>query len=68
MNLHLPALAPRVVLQLPSRRFEGITERNVDILVLWICFKVLLPFFFVAASHGAVQTRLVTVKAGGPQK
>jgi len=27
--------------------------------VLWICFKVLLPFFFVATSDGAVQTRLV---------
>jgi hypothetical protein len=27
--------------------------------VLWICFKVLLPSFFVAASDGAVQTRLV---------
>ena len=59
MNLHLAALPARVVLQPPSYRLEGIADHNVDVLVLWICFKVLLPFFFVAASDGAVQTRLV---------
>jgi hypothetical protein len=55
----LPALPARVVLQPPSRRLEGIADYNVNVLVLWICFKVLLPFFFVAALDGAVQTRLV---------
>ena len=59
MNLHLPALPARIVLQPSSCRLEGIADHNVDVLVLWICFKVLLPFFFVAASDGAVQTRLV---------
>ena len=59
MNLHLPALPVRVVLQPPSRRLEGIADHNVEVLVLWICFKVLLPFFFVAALDGAVQARLV---------
>jgi hypothetical protein len=54
MNLHLPALPARVILQPPSRRLEGIADHNVDVLVLWICFKVLLPFFFVAASDAAV--------------
>ena len=59
MNLHLPALPARVVVQPPSRRLEGIADHNVDVLVLWICFKMLLPFFLVAALDGAVQTRLV---------
>jgi hypothetical protein len=59
VNLHLPALPARVVLQPPSRRLEGIADHNVDVLVLWICFKVLLPFFFVAALDSAVQARLV---------
>ena len=59
MNLHLPALPAGVVLQPSSYRLEGIVDHDVDVLVLWICFKVLLPFFFVAASDGAVQTRLV---------
>ena len=54
MNLHLPALPARVVLQPPSRRFKGIADRNADVLMLWICFKVLLPFFFAAALDGAV--------------
>jgi hypothetical protein len=54
MNLHLPALPARVVLQPPSRRLEGIADHNVDVLVLWICFKMLLPFFLVAALDGAV--------------
>ena len=54
MNLHLPALPMRVVLQPSSYRLEGIADHNVDILVLWICFKVLLPFFFVAALDSAV--------------
>jgi hypothetical protein len=59
MNLHLPALPARVVLQQPSRRLEGIADHNVEVLVLWICFKMLLPFFLVAALDGAVQTHLV---------
>jgi hypothetical protein len=59
VNLHLPALPAGVVLQPSSYRLEGIVDHDVDVLVLWICFKVLLPFFFVAASDGAVQTRLV---------
>jgi hypothetical protein len=60
VNLHLPALKAGVVLQPSSSyRLEGIVDHDVDVLVLWICFKVLLPFFFVAASDGAVLTRLV---------
>lgn len=55
MSLHLPALPARVVLQPSSYRLEGVADHNVDILVLWICFKVLLPFFFGAASDGAAQ-------------
>jgi hypothetical protein len=55
----LPALPAGVVLQPSSYRLEGIADHDVDVLVLSICFKVLLPFFFVAAPDGAVQTRLV---------
>jgi hypothetical protein len=58
MNVHLPALPARVVLQPLSYRLEGIADHDVDVLVLWIYFKMLLPFFFVAASDGSVQTRL----------
>jgi hypothetical protein len=52
VNLHLHAL-PAGVLQPSSYRLEGIADHDVDVLVLWICVKVLLAFF-VATSDGAV--------------
>jgi hypothetical protein len=52
VNLYLPRIAdgrsPATVVVLR----EGIADHDVDVLVLWICFKVLLSFFFVAASDG----------------
>jgi hypothetical protein len=52
VNLYLPPLPTGVVLQPSSYRGEGIADHDVDVLLLWICFKVLLSFFFVAASDG----------------
>jgi hypothetical protein len=59
VNLHLPALPAGVVLQPSSYRLEGIVDHDVDVLVLWICFKVRLPFFFVAESDGGMLRNVI---------
>jgi hypothetical protein len=59
MGLHIPALAPDIILQLTASGFEGVANGYINIAVWHAGFDVLVPFLRFLMLEDAVKARLV---------